>query len=294
MNWREQLPLGRSLLIVFLSTLLISGTAALTLLYLEQLELQRSRDPDYQVRVLLQTSSRREPLPSLYLEELLGLSQDQPLGLYQMDLKEAQRRLLASPLIAAARLKRLPPDTLWVDYDVREPVAYLADFSEVALDAQGVAIPVRPFTTPKQLPEIYVGGIEASGVTWGQPVDSIHIEPALQILRQLTEKQPISTLIRRIDLADNWGSNGQILVLVEDEVTSRAGTPCRAQQWLRLSSTCLEQGWNNYRALRPRLLEQFQAEPSTAPILVDLRLPTIAYWKYDDRREARWRSPPEG
>jgi hypothetical protein len=283
MNWREEIPLNRSLLLIFFLTLLISGSAALALFYQQQLAVTRSRSPDYQLRILAQTSSRKESLPSVYLEELLGLSQDRPLSLYQLDTKEAERRLLASPLIASARVRHIPPHTLHVDYDVRDPVAYLADMSEVALDAQGIAIPVQPFTTPKKLPELYLGELEPSSIHWGQTVGSSRLDEALALLKLLTEQQSIpGALVRRIDMADAWlpWGRGQVLVLLEDEVTVSTGAPHRVQQWLRFNPHSIQSGWDNYRKMRPKLMEQMSKEPSTAPILVDLRLPTLAYWRY--------------
>ena len=272
MYWREQLALGRSLLIILFSTVLVSGSAALILLYRQHVAATRMRSPSFQVQVLVQTSSRKEALPSLYLEELLQLSQDRPTGLYQIDPATAEQRLKASPLIAEAHVRQLPPHTLFIDYDLREPVAYLADFTEVALDSKGVVIPVRPFRTPKQLPEIYLG--DQDKITpWGQPIDSPRLTEALRLLNYLTDEEPIPHIsIKRIDVSDGWAPYGrrQLLLLLEDQLT-------HVPQWLRLDPTRLETGWANYRLLRPRLLREIATQPGT--YLIDLRLPHIAFWK---------------
>ena len=49
---------------------------------------------------------------------------DPPTQLYAFDLKKAEQKLLASPLIANAKIKRLPPSALYIDYEVRKPLFY--------------------------------------------------------------------------------------------------------------------------------------------------------------------------
>src|SRR5206468_998734 len=80
-----------------------------------------------------------------------------PKNLYALDLKEAAKALLSSPLIRNAKVKRLPPNTLYVEYEVRKPVCWLADYKNVAIDQEGYLLPGAPFYPPQQMPEIYLG-----------------------------------------------------------------------------------------------------------------------------------------
>lgn len=104
-------------------------------------------DEKYRIVSIVQTGPEKEALKTACLAELLGLSSDQPTQLYAFNLKKGEAKLLASPLIASARLKRLPPSTLYIDYEVRKPIAWLADYKNTAIDASGHLFPVTPFST---------------------------------------------------------------------------------------------------------------------------------------------------
>src|SRR5579872_2269935 len=124
---------------------------------------ERLRSPAYRISAIIQTGPEKEALKTAYLAELLGLSADWPTQLYALNVKKAENLLLASPLISSAKVQRLSPSTLYIDYEVRKPVAWLADFNNTAIDAEGHLFPVDPFFPPKRLPELYLGVPANSG-----------------------------------------------------------------------------------------------------------------------------------
>ena len=98
-------------------------------LYWKKTRSDKLNSEKYQITAIIQTGPEREALKTAYLAELLDVSIDHPQNLYAFDLKEGESKLLSSPLIRRAEIKRLPPSTLYVDYEVRKPVAYLGNLS---------------------------------------------------------------------------------------------------------------------------------------------------------------------
>lgn len=147
-----KIPISRALILIFLSVIVISGPAFLGLLYYQSLMIARGENDLYQVRSIIASDPT---LPSTYLAELLGL----PENLYRLKRQEMERRLLASPLIKTAKVKKVLPDKLQIDYTARKPVALLADFENVAIDNEGYSFPCTPFFSAENLPSFYLGDV---------------------------------------------------------------------------------------------------------------------------------------
>ncbi|NDE82816.1 MAG: hypothetical protein EB051_04310, partial [Chlamydiia bacterium] len=115
------------------STLIISGSGhALFTFFLHQSDrMEKKAVP--MITSLIQTGPQKEPLRSEYLAELMSLSKDLPKPALKFDLQKARRDLLASPLIKAADLKVIEPSTLYVDYTVRQPVAWIYDYENIGV-----------------------------------------------------------------------------------------------------------------------------------------------------------------
>ncbi|MCI5053021.1 MAG: hypothetical protein MRY21_07825 [Simkaniaceae bacterium] len=115
----------------------------------------RSQKPEEPITKFAQTGPDRRPLSSLFLEEILGLSIDCPATTY--DTAEGEKKLLAQPFIKWAQCSLLDGGTFVVDYTVRAPIAWLADFDNIAFDVEGHLFPITPYLTPKKLPALYLG-----------------------------------------------------------------------------------------------------------------------------------------
>ncbi len=264
---------------------------------------RRLSDERYKIAAIVQTGPEKEALKTSYLAELLGLSSDKPAMLYAFDLKEARRKLLACPLISEAKVARVPPATIYVDYTVRKPIAWLVDYENIGLDRDGYLFPIAPFFTPKHLPEIYLGlppfGAEADGLgrkggSWQTPVQNKHLRLAFEILQVLKDAPWREGLrIKRIDVSNAFSSSyGQreIVLFTEEEAVFRdqdKETVCLFPKILRLPQKDYARQLGNFLSLRKAMLEDYQkqihrlsCETSPvrfAPRIIDLRIPQLAF-----------------
>src|SRR5690606_28774117 len=107
---------------------------------------------------------------------------DHPKNLYSFNTEEAVQKLLHLPVIKEAKIRKIRPGTIHVDYALRKPIAYLADYSNTAIDASGTIFSFKPFYTPKKLPEIYLGEEEEDKpLVWGNIVEGERKELAFAL-----------------------------------------------------------------------------------------------------------------
>lgn len=211
---------------------------------------------DYLCRVV-QTGPQREALKTPYLAELIQLSADRPIIAQRFDPILAKRKLRSSPVIKDALVKVIKPDTVYIDYTVRQPIAWLYDFENVALDDEGVPFPIIPFFSPKKLPEVILG---IKTFNWAVPLKEEKATLALTLLKMMLEK---SLNIVRLDMtkafAPSLGQREVVVVLVENGFS----------KFLRLTPKNCAQEIGNYLELRPTLRPETQ--------VIDLRIPQLAF-----------------
>lgn len=288
---------------------LVGSTLAMLLLCLggyslfRQWQMHRLSDEQYKIVAIVQTGPEREALQTAFLAELLDLSADQSISLYAFDVSRAERALLACPLISEAKIKRVPPGILYIDYTIRKPVAQLADYQNCGLDKEGFFFPLAPFYSPKNLPEIYLGlppfdvhdaQHGRTGGVWAISPQDKYLILALDILRMLRDTPWREGMrLKRIDVSNAFApSAGQreIVLLTEDELIFRENeieTVCFFPRILRLPAKNYSQQLSNFLTLRRQMLEdyrrqikksQFAASPvQFAPRIVDLRIPKLAF-----------------
>lgn len=212
--------------------------------------------PTYVCRIV-QTGPQREALKTTYLAELMRISADRPITAASFDPAFAQKKLLACPLIKEAKVKMTTPDTVYVDYTVRQPIAWLFDFDNIALDEEGYPFPVSPFFSPKRLPEIYLG---IRNFYWGRPLKESNAELALTILQLLGR---LSLQVKRLDVSKAFLSSlgrREVVLILEEQGFTKA---------LRLTPKNFAQELGNYLELRPKL--------PAIPQIIDLRIPQLAF-----------------
>jgi cell division septal protein FtsQ len=206
---------------------------------------------------IVQTGPQREALKTTYLAELMSVSANRPITVSAFDSMAAEKRLQSSPVIKEAKVKLIEPDTIYVDYTVRQPFAWLYDFDNIALDEEGVPFPVSPFFTPKKLPEIYLG---IQNFYWNRPLKERSAQLALTILQLLSR---LSLNVKRLDVSKAYlpslGRREVVLILDEQGFT----------KMLRLTPKNFAQELGNYLELRGKL-------PAAAQI-IDLRIPQLAF-----------------
>ena len=282
-----------------LTLALFFGTWAL----LQRGSKNRKNDPRFRLSAIVQTGPECEALKTSYLAELLGLAADCPQSLYGFNLKEGMSKLLRCPLIAKASLKRMPPDALYVDYTVRQPVAKLGDYENIGLDREGYLFPLVPFFSPKELPEIYLGlpsfgaGEDDQGRRgglWQTPMDNRHLRLAFEILQSFDGAPWKEGLrVKRIDVSNAFHSSlGQReIVLLTDEELSHIKDGVEVvfhlPKILRLAPKHYPQQLANFLTLRRSMLEDYrrQVEQSKysetcvhfSPRIVDLRISQLDF-----------------
>lgn len=295
-----KVPLKKALWIIVLSTFLISGSASVGLIYFNYVKSKRMQDASYNILALVQTCSEKEPLKTVYLAELMHLSHDRVCNLYAFNTRKALDDLLKSPLIRQAEVKTIPPGTVWVNYTSRIPVAYLTDYSNTALDREGVPIPFKPFFTPKNIPEITLGlDFEQKPIEtlWGKPLDAKNLKIAFDIYDYVVKHfSGEQIVLKRIDVSRAYASSygqRQLIVIFDDlrgYSSEEKSNLVPHTHLLRLSAENYRQELLNYRTLRQKatMHEQLtnlfrgdlsQGNLSSEPLIIDLRASRLAFIK---------------
>lgn len=296
-NHLSHIPLRRAVMWILLSTLAVSGSAALGLLYFKYVRGMRGTDPKFNIIAIVQTGPEKEALKTVYLAELLGLSVDKPTNLYRFRSSEGKEKLLASPLIKSADVKKIIPGTLYIDYVARKPVAFLEDYTNTAIDMDGVMIPFKPFFTPKRLPIVVLGLSQHDYPTgsslWGTKIRGIRARLALDLLAFAQEKCcSKASLLTRVDVSHAYASSygqRQLVLEFEDKLEiDREGHPVLIilPRILRLSVENYSKALADYLVLRNYLDEKEMKTHSHPPKgtvvrapakVIDLRIPDLAF-----------------
>lgn len=289
------MSLRQTLQWILLSALLFSGIPTLGLLYYYYVKTQRANDPQYEIVALVQTCSHSEALKNTYLAELLDLSVDQPLNLFRLNLSDSRRKLMMCPLIKDARVKRISPGTVYVDYDLRQPIATLGEWTNTAMDDEGMVFPIKPFFTPKKLPELILGFRQIDVLPpWGKMIDSRRVGLAIELINVLNKSCCNAyRMVAKVDVskayARSYGQREIIVVfenLVEKMVDGKLVLVQRPHV-LRLSTQDYLQKLANYLILAKSLQAEEIKVPEgntetlikQEPTIIDLRIPHLAFIK---------------
>lgn len=257
---------------------------------------RRLTDEKYRVTAIVQTSLEREALKTSFLAQWLDLSMDRYVSLYAIHVKEAEKKLLSCPLISQAKVKRIFPSTLYIDYSIRKPIAYLADYKNVGIDCLGCIFPMAPFYSPKRLPEIYLGlpAVENRVSFWQGPIQDHRLSLAFEILHifdGISWQEGMH--LKRIDVSNAFASSAgrrEIVLMIEDELTIRKEgqeVVCIFPKILRLPLKGYSQQLSNFFSLRRSMLEDYRSQIaklqySQTPVqfaqrIIDLRIAECAY-----------------
>lgn len=213
------------------------------------------------IKAIIQTGPQREALKTAYLAEILDLSIDRPLLTSEISIPEMVDKLLSSPVIRKAEMKVPEPGILYIDYTTYQPLAFLYDYENVALDGEKTPFPMHPFYSPKKLPQIYLGLDEP--IEWNQPIQGEKINLAFTLLDLLSGPMVTDLFhIQRIDVSKAFEKSlgrQEIVLILEDEVYStHKNREIRFifPRILRLSVKYYPQDLTNYLTLRKEMLEK--------------------------------------
>lgn len=287
----KKLSIKQGLFWIFLSVCMISGSSLAAVIYYKYFKEKQRQDPAYQIVAIVQTSPDREGLKTGYLTELLELSIDRPRNLYAFDTQEAVQKLLQLPVIKEAKIRKIRPGTIHVDYVLRKPVAYVGDYTNTAIDAAGIVFPFKPFYTPKKLPEIYFGSDESEIFKWGAVLSGKRKELAFALLALASQYCDECSFVVSIDVNHAFApSDGerQIVLVLEDRLLRVADGKtilCTYPRILRLREDNYREQLGNYLVLRSYLRERDRASllpgvgtmRQAKPVIIDLRLSELAF-----------------
>jgi POTRA domain, FtsQ-type len=293
-------PLGTALLWIIVSIIIINGAAGLALFYFQHLRDKRIHDDKFRIVAIVQTGRQKESLKPVYFAELLGLSIDKPTNLFQFNSYEAKQKLLSSPLIKEASIKKISPGTIFIDYNMRKPIAFLADYDNTVLDDEGHLFPFKPFFTPKKLPEIFLGNNENESFPeleeeiikrWGSVLKGEKIQLALNLLNIITiHCCTENSHLKRIDVSKadalSYGQR-QIIIFIEDQLEKQVDGRSILYYFpriLRLSPERYHQELGTYLELRKYLSEKEWLKENigknsivrVTPKIIELRIPHLA------------------
>ena len=209
--------------------------------------------PCLPIRFIAQTGPVKEGLKTDDLAEILDLSADQPRSL---SAAEAEKTLKKNPLIKSVSAAYWAPETLYIDYTLRHPIFVLGDFENIGVDSDGFFFPLRPYFTPKKLPELYLGLTERADLDC--PLGEKERTLAHHFLAYFKEN------LKRIDLSKIEASSlgkREIVVILEPL--------CAPLQIVRLSPKRYREQLRDYEKLKPHI-------PPEA-MVIDLRIPNLAY-----------------
>lgn len=295
-----KIPIARAIFWIVLSTLCISPLSYHGVHYFLNTKQREKEETISMISYIVQTGPQREALHSDYLAELMSLSSDQPTPFSQFNSKRAEESLKSIPVIQEAHVKKIKPNIVYVDYTVRQPIAWIYDYQNIAIDKEGFLFPVYPFFSPKNLPEIYLGMRpfgeedeqgERGILGWHQPFRGKYIELAFSILYLLQEHGSDLFTIKRIDVsqafADSYGKR-EIIVVIENDMPLTLNTEdivLKASHVLRLNTTSYSKELANYLTLRASLLdkEKKEALQNTTAMkaikekVIDLRISQLAF-----------------
>lgn len=248
------LPVRTALLWIWGSTIVFSGGVVLALTLKQKWNSEIRHNPKFLVQSIIQKCESVESLSTDYLAECLGLSLDSSFTLFERSNDDLSSTLTASPLIKQAKVSKILPSTLHIEYTLRQPVALFHDLQNTAMDDEGVLFPLQPFRTPKVLPEIALG----------EHVDQ-KIPIAMEILTALKTADWHKPLrgVKRVDLTRSDHprlSRREIIVVFNSDSDKFV--------YLRLS----------VRDWRSALTQFFQIpEKFLTQQVIDMRLPQVAY-----------------
>lgn len=290
-NDEHHLPFRIALLWILLISVFICGSFSIGYLYYKKVQKSRYQQPQYNIVAIVQTTPDKEKLKTVFFSELLNLSVDRPTNILNFNAKKAQHTLQSLPMISSVSVKKVLPGTLYVDYTLRKPIAYLIDYTNTVIDHEGVPFPLKPFFTPKKLPEIYLGLSDNFKLVMGKPIQAVQCKLGIYLIDLINKHCCLEkTNLVRVDvskvIADSYGQR-QIIVILEDQIERKGEQGTRiliVPQILRLSVDHYRQELGNYLALRAIALEQASASSDeeskvvrAKPVIIDLRIAELAY-----------------
>ncbi|GAB4184479.1 MAG: hypothetical protein Tsb0015_00450 [Simkaniaceae bacterium] len=289
----KKLSLPVAIFYIVLSILLISGGGYGFLRRIEKAKKMHTNDL---ITTILQTGPEKEALKTEFFAEMLNLSCDRPISQQLFPIRKAELLLKNHPIIKDAELRFLDKNTLYINYEVKKPIAYLGNFENLGIDEEGNIFPIKPFLKKVRLPEIFFSEKDfAQENILRTNLKNQSFQTALELIHFFFEKSLAERFwIKQVDVSqifsESYGKR-EIILSIENEKKIKKGNReyivilphivrLHAKEYLK--AAC------NYLELRNRIIEEenfeglqnFDEERKVLPAkILDFRIPRLAFIK---------------
>lgn len=239
-------------------------------------------DEKFHIDTIIQTGLVKEALPTIYLTELLELSCDRPGNFFTFDINEATKKLLSCPIIKEVRVEKRKPSTIYIDYQIRTPIAILSEFTNTAIDREGFTFAMAPFFSPAKLPEIFLDLKDLPRKIEGEKIDL-----ALSLYNILGEIDLKGGKILKIDVANafhkSYGKREIVLTIENSSLPEEIFNPSEKLRFgkkfnqihiLRMSTINFKTELQNYLAVKDKMGDPRQEKGAK---VLDLRIAKLAF-----------------
>jgi hypothetical protein len=230
---------------------------------------------EFMINGIYQTGSKKEGISTNALAEMLDLSIDRPVHLLDFDEKKMEQKLMSYPIFKSVKISKRKPSSIYIDYDLRDPIAVSSDYLDAVIDDDGVIFPYRDFFTQKKLPHVYFGIAEEGDLQAKK-------EMFFTLLKTAKNKlEPLQFRVVLIDVSKLFAesfSKRELILKVEQEESSLPFT-----YYLRMNGHDHDMLLSNFIVLYHKELKNKQKlwlklHPEQAPPakIIDLRLDGMA------------------
>ncbi|NGX30459.1 MAG: hypothetical protein KR126chlam4_00995 [Candidatus Anoxychlamydiales bacterium] len=286
----KKLTKSRAFFWIIFSTLIISGFNYVVITKIKKYRQTKFIAEKYNIKTIYQ-NKKNVNLDVNYLAELIDLSFDKPTNIFTFDENEATKKLLKSPIIVDAQVKKMKPDCVFVDYTLREPKAELYDFENTLIDKDGYIFPKDPFFKDQNFCKIFLNLDEFKGF---EKIDTKEAKLALDILNKLkasgfSDLVKIAMLDTSRAYLQSYGKR-EIVLQIDEMVTINKKlkkTQFVFPKILRLSNTNFLEQISNYASLRKKIIKDYENQASNFettldivrfnPKTIDLRISKLAF-----------------
>ena len=200
------------------------------------------------IKKIVQKTSSQSSIPTAYFAEILELSQDRPTNFLQFNVHDAKEKLESMPMIKNALVKKMKPDTIYIEYEMRSIVAILGDYTNTAFDEKGVCFPYSPFYVAKHLSVLFLS-------------KELKLKELL-LFQDIVSNFPLGQVVG-VDLSkyeDKSGGKREIVVVLDGEI------------FLRLTPKNYLQEICNYHTFMEKNIV-------SRSCIIDLRSEGVGLWK---------------
>ncbi len=288
----KKLAFPKAFFLIFSSVLVISGPCYATFFFYRSYLWQKRKDPTYKIEAILQTSQGTKRLSTQYLAEKMGLSKEKSENIFLFQERKGEELLKSSPFIKGAIIKKMKPNTLYINYRLREPVATIFDLENILVDKEGFLF-ANIFQ--ETVPEIYLDLEKpfCQEFSWQKPISGEKWDFAIKVLQEIQEILPPPFLIERVDVSQvflsSYGKRELVLSLIEKKEIQKKGEKilCFFPKYLRLPVKGYKEQMLHFLSLNESMgkdyesqllsLNQESASLYFSPKVVDLRIIDLAF-----------------